>query len=187
MNNSVNHDLYRTFDPKHPNYQPYGCGRDMFIIHNDGGFIHNTPFPKGQGPKNPWKNPGLKGEQMVFGKLVNDAPSIYYPPDGSGRDTYIITNNGGTMRPLAGRNNSLNQSSYLRNGDFKTPFMDKRQTDKIPSMKTYDNWPSQHEILRNAELRERQCEQMKRLSISPKQQRSLADPVSSITHDYLVN
>jgi hypothetical protein len=158
MNKTVQHDLYRTFDPKHPNYQPFGCGRDMFIIHNDGGFIQTTAFPKGAGAKNHWKNSNVIDGPRVYGKLANEAPSIYYPPDGSGRDTYIITNNGGSMRPVMGRNNSFSNNNYLRSPDFTTPFMDKRQKDKIPSMKTYDNWPSIHEIKRHHELREKQNE-----------------------------
>lgn len=46
MNTEVNFGLYRTFHPKHPTYFSAGCGRDSFIVHNDGGFIKTTMFRK---------------------------------------------------------------------------------------------------------------------------------------------
>lgn len=46
MNTSPTNSLYRTFHPKHPTYFSAGCGRDTFIVHNDGGFIKTSQFPK---------------------------------------------------------------------------------------------------------------------------------------------
>jgi len=36
------------------------------------------------------------GKPFVFESLVRPPQRIYYAPDGSGRDTYIIDTNGGT-------------------------------------------------------------------------------------------
>ena len=94
--NSTGKDLYRTYDPKFTTYRGDGMGRDAYIMHNDGGLINATQFPKGLGPKNPWQQSPVLVGPKVYGKLVRPIPSMYYPPDGTGRDTYIITDNGGT-------------------------------------------------------------------------------------------
>ena len=39
---------------------------------------------------------------MVFGKMVKQNPATYYPPDGTGRDTYVIDDNGGTQIKFPG-------------------------------------------------------------------------------------
>lgn len=62
-------------------------------------------------------------------KLVKPFQNVYYPPDGTGRDTYIIKNNGGYCNEefgTAGINFAKN--TYLRDQKtyaFTTPKKDK--------------------------------------------------------------
>ena len=76
-------------------------------------------------PKNTWNNSPGKYGTKVYGKLVRPIPAMYYPPDGTGRDTYIISDNGGTTinYPTGGRNIDFSRNSFLRQGSFETPRM----------------------------------------------------------------
>ena len=51
---------------------------------------------KGLSPRNDYHPGGKIPKPFIFESLVKPAQRIYYAPDGSGRDTYIIDNNGGT-------------------------------------------------------------------------------------------
>jgi hypothetical protein len=55
--------------------------------------------------------------------------------------------------------------------------MNKRQTDKIPSLKTYDNWPSVKEVERNKRLSVTQSKHIKKLNVN---KRSDDDPINHI-------
>jgi hypothetical protein len=51
---------------------------------------------------------------------------VYYPPDGSGRDSYVIRGHGGTCNEYKMSNFDY-QKDYLRNNSthpYKTPIMD---------------------------------------------------------------
>ena len=66
-----------------------------------------------------------------------------------------------------GSNIDFSGNSYLRNLDNKSPFhtpvMDQKHQDKIPSMRTYDNWPSTQTVKENKKLFVEQKEQIGRL------------------------
>lgn len=111
--------------------------------------------------------------------MVRPIPATYYPPNGTGRDTYIIDDNGGTSIKAAtgGSHIDFSNNNFLRSSEFPTPHMNKRQQEKIPSLKTYDNWPSQKEVERNRRLAVSQREQINKLSVSKKRD---DDPIGEI-------
>lgn len=49
-----------------------------------------------------------------MGSLFKGPAKQYYPPDGSGRDTYIIKGNGGTCRDYSTPNVNFWNNDYLR-------------------------------------------------------------------------
>ena len=122
---------------------------------------------------------------MVFGALVKPTQAIYYPPDGSGRDNYIITTNGGTCNryKMGGTNIYFTpeNTEFLRSA-YTTPKMNRRQTDKIPSNKTYNNWPSLQTVKMNKVLYTNQKEQTDRLSPRGQVERE-QDPIAKIVQD----
>lgn len=82
---------------------------------------------------------------------------MYYPPDGTGRDTYIIKHNGGTCNDYAHGAAKIDffNNDFLRDNKkspFHTPKMNSRLQDIIPSMKTYNNWPSKEAFFKNREM-----------------------------------
>ena len=91
--------LQRTFYPKHLSYFGDGTGRDVQIIMNNGTLnaidkvgmmshhgVQLKQYPSPQGPPKPTPSP------------AKDATTFYYQSDGTGRDTYVLKNNGG-LRP----------------------------------------------------------------------------------------
>lgn len=86
--------LQRTFYPKHCHYFGSGCGRDTFIILNNGG------FNKVDKPNLGHNGVHLKQYNSTVTKRVvptpqKEATTFYYQSDGSGRDSYVLKNNGG--------------------------------------------------------------------------------------------
>lgn len=63
---------------------------------------------------------------------------------------------------------------------YPTPMMNRRHQDKIPSMKTYDNWPSMREVERNRKLAISQKEHIRKLSSSKERD---ADPVNNLVRN----
>ena len=115
MNRSTLLPLYRTDHQKFSTYRGDNTGRDTYIIMSDGGF-QPEPFRKGYKGKDAYNTSGkVKFSSSVSGKLLKPMGSVYYPPNGTGRDTYIIKNNGGTCIedfPQAGIN--FENNSFLR-------------------------------------------------------------------------
>lgn len=86
--------LQRTFYPKHCHYFGSGGGRDAFIILNNGGF--NKVDKPNLG------NTGVHLKQYHSSVTKRnlptphkDATTFYYQSDGSGRDSYVLKDNGG--------------------------------------------------------------------------------------------
>lgn len=95
--------------------------------------------------------------------------SVYYPPDGSGRDQYIIKGNGGTCHEYKVGKAHVNfeNNDYLR-GKNLTPKMDKKALESIPSMRNYNNWPSKEAVANNFSIFKEQKKSVERLSPSPR-------------------
>lgn len=111
---------------------------------------------------------------------------MYYPPDGTGRDTYIIDDNGGTCTRfkqvnMIGGKHDFRDNLFLRDqkrNPFFTPKMDKRRDEKMPAMRTYNNWPSREAVMLGKKLYETQRASVDRLS--PRKLDYVTDPVSAL-------
>mmetsp|Transcript_13107 Transcript_13107/g.9496 ORF Transcript_13107/g.9496 Transcript_13107/m.9496 type:complete len:118 (-) Transcript_13107:54-407(-) len=93
--------LCRTFDPKYTHYFGDGGGRDTYITSNNGGLLpaDYIRVPKtGYTFKEPYSQ--LFQNQPHHHISVSprkEATSFRYYGDGSGRDSYVITNSGGLI------------------------------------------------------------------------------------------
>jgi hypothetical protein len=116
---------------------------------------------------------------------VRPAQRIAYSPDGTGRDTYIITNHGGTcFNYNQSPQIDFGQNQFLRDAQaapFLTPKMDKLRDQKIPSLKTYTNWPSSQAVAHNNNVFKSQRKSLERLS--PRSPRIAQDPISQLVED----
>ena len=125
--------IMRTYNPGYANYQGDGSGRDGYILLNNGGLTKQSKMGI------MWncvanRSPRSKNVSVIGGKPT---PSFKYRPDGTGRDSYVIPNQGGLVKDfrssrahavLAGslRNHEVseNAASILRHTDrsnFRTP------------------------------------------------------------------
>lgn len=77
-------ELYRTFSPKYTHYAPDGCGRDNFIIFNNGGLL--------RGGVKSIKRPEDFGltKRVEYHSLKRNVAPFKYRSDGSGRDSYVL-------------------------------------------------------------------------------------------------
>ena len=86
--------MQRTFYPKHCHYYGGGAGRDGFIIINNGGFNNiDKPNMGHTGVHQKMYNSNVANRQVTTPR--KDASTFYYQSDGSGRDSYVLKNNGG--------------------------------------------------------------------------------------------
>ena len=72
-----------------------------------------------------------------------DAPTWYYQSDGSGRDSYVLKNNGGLRPEYSSKTNDRIFRSTLRS-ENKSPLQDTRgdPLQAIANFDTYQNWHS---------------------------------------------
>ena len=73
---------------------------------------------------------------------------MYYPPDGSGRDSYVISNSGGNEYTIGFVDYPKEWLREEKKYPIVTPVMNKRF--QSPSMVTYNNWPSRQAAKNNA-------------------------------------
>ena len=129
MNRNLIHGLYRTNDPKFPTYKSDGYGRDHYIVSNNGGFIPTPHICGLQPPQGFFVSPRARPMKTTYGSKIRHSGNIYYPPDGSGRDTYIVTNNGGTCNDPNVGFIDFQKNTFLRDSlhsPFYTPKMNKK-------------------------------------------------------------
>jgi len=76
-------------------YHINGSGRDTYIFSNNGGFsaVMHQPLTKCQKPGN--FLPSVKGSPVKYPNLAASSMPKRYLTDGTGRDIYIFTNDGG--------------------------------------------------------------------------------------------
>lgn len=80
--------LYRSTKGNYVLYQPDGRGRDGYIMYNDGGFWKFAG-------KNIQRKPDYERRTYSnFHSLTHFPAPFHYPPDGTGRDFYIIRGTG---------------------------------------------------------------------------------------------
>ena len=137
--------LHRQNTPFWYNYLGDGNGRDNYIIFNNGGLNEQRMY-NGSKPSN-WKMAMVP--RAGVSQPHKEATAFDYPPDGSGRDLYIIQNYG-LKRNY--RSIHKNFESQLR-GAIETPMMDARTKKSLQPGKVdftqYLNWPSQQTVERN--------------------------------------
>ena len=123
QNNPTLASLQRTFYPKHTTYWGDGTGRDQQTIMNNGGLtpidktglghqgVHLQRYNRPQGKEVRSRSPAHK-----------DAPTFYYQSDGSGRDSYVLMDNGG-YRPEYAKYNKSPQKIFADSlrSDQKSP------------------------------------------------------------------
>ena len=83
-------NIMRTFNPSYASYSGDGSGRDSYIILNNGGLTRESK--NGMMNRKPRRSPH---RNRTLG--AKPAPAFYYKSDGSGRDSYVIKNNGGLV------------------------------------------------------------------------------------------
>ena len=83
--------------PKFSFYRSDGCGRDTYILYNNGGTI--VPRKSMSLERGSDKHPKHRTKHgMIKPSNSNDWPKVsFYHPDGSGRDSYIKQNEGGFL------------------------------------------------------------------------------------------
>lgn len=102
-------------------YKTDGFGRDSYINYNNGGFWKDTskiPIHRQKFSLSPYCSP--KNSQKV-------APSFKYRSDGSGRDSYVLFNEGGLVRSYVPYN-SIPLQHYLRNDQSLSSTCNYRKT-----------------------------------------------------------
>ena len=92
--NSTLAGLQRTFYPKYISYFGNGTGRDCHVIKNNGGMCKVDKEALGHaGVHLRQYNSTVTRRQMSSPR--KEASTFYYQSDGSGRDTYVLKDNGG--------------------------------------------------------------------------------------------
>jgi hypothetical protein len=157
----------RTFNPKYTHYRGDGFGRDNYIIKNNGGFLQ-IDQKLGSPSFEPMTFSQRGSPAKANAKLFKQPTCVYYPPDGTGRDSYIISGHGGTTKLFRGGSIDFQMNNYLRDNKrakYDTPQMDERIRQRInPTEVTYYNWPSRAGMAYNRSLFKKQNEIVSRLS-----------------------
>ena len=85
----------RTYNPGYANYSGDGTGRDSYIILNNGGL---TKEPKMGIMWNFKANRSPRSKEPLRPIAGKPTPTFKYKCDGSGRDSYVIQNQGGLVK-----------------------------------------------------------------------------------------
>jgi len=153
--------LYRSFSPRMVQYESDGKGRDTYINYNNGGFwglgakIH-------QGRDEHIK---VSGGRYHYKFLPKHVAPFKYNSDGTGRDSYVISESGGLKRnykPLQ----EFHLKDFLRTADDCVFKLRKHSTNDGRSVRTH--YVSKQEILVNNHLKTIQNNLIDRLYIKEK-------------------
>ena len=107
-------------------YSTDGMGRDGYITYNDGGFWKDNIKKISLKPDYP------RYKYKIFHSLIHKPAPFTYQSDGSGRDSYVIENNGGLVKefqPLIKQKLTKFLRKYDNNNDYikRTIYMTKSQ------------------------------------------------------------
>ena len=123
---------------------------------------------KGIGIPQGWQTSANLSPKTKINPGSREVSTVYYPPDGSGRDTYVIKGHGGSCKEY--RKGFVDyQGEYLRNNNkhpYETPVMNSKLVN--PSMTTYNNWQTKGRRMQNKKIFEEQKSSVERLSHSPR-------------------
>jgi hypothetical protein len=88
--------LMRTFSPKYVSNFGDGSGRDTYAVVNNGGL---AGIDKQHMMSKPFRN---TFQNRIHNQNLKDAVSLTYHSDGTGRDSYVISNSGGLVNDYGG-------------------------------------------------------------------------------------
>lgn len=131
--------MQRTFYPKHCHYFGSGGGRDTFIILNNGGFNKVSKQNLGHTGVH-MKQYSNSVTKRIAPAPCKDASTFYYQSDGSGRDSYVIKDNGGLRYEFDGKKSGDRIfKESLRNSNTNMP---SSRNSNPADMTNYLNWTS---------------------------------------------
>ena len=168
---SLEAGMARTHIPKYASYFGDGSGRDKYVIMNNGGLTHED--------KKCFIRDAFRSTLKDHGrKPLKDAVSFTYHSDGTGRDSYVISNSGGLISDYNGsRRADILFKANLRH-QVKPVLPHLRTPNKMRSVDITDylNWPSRSQSKVEADNFKTVNSLIRRISPSP-------DPTSP-TADY---
>ena len=119
--------IARTYDPKYTTYRGDGQGRDSYVFMGNGGLVapgaYTTNAPQ-IGYQRPKKSSTLYINQPIQQTFVTgskEATAFKYFGDGSGRDSYVITDCGGLIPKYSNKGPQADFYNSLRQPDFGKP------------------------------------------------------------------
>lgn len=106
--------LMRTFSPKYVNYFGDGSGRDTYAVVSNGGL---TNVDKKYMMSRPFRN---TFQNRIHASPLKDAVSFTYHSDGTGRDSYVISNSGGLVNDYGGSHRQdVRFKAHLRHNPYQ--------------------------------------------------------------------
>jgi len=104
--------MQRTFNPKYVNYYGNGTGRDQFTIMNNGGLTHVDKQGLGRTGVHLQRYNSNVQRRSSPSPGSKPTPTFYYQSDGSGRDGYVLMDNGG-LRPEYSKYNKSSSTIFV--------------------------------------------------------------------------
>ena len=132
--------MQRTFYPKHVSYFGDGTGRDAQITMANGGLNRVDKVGMGHSGVHFYKyksNVTSRGSPSPR----KEATTFYYQSDGTGRDSYVLKNNGGLRMEYNVRNSGDRIFKDSLRSDTKSNFYS-NQKDITADFHQYQNWNS---------------------------------------------
>ena len=134
---SLEAGMARTNHPKYASYFGDGSGRDKYIIMNNGGLTtDDKKFFIRESFRNTLRDHGPKPQK--------DAVSFKYHADGTGRDSYVISNSGGLISDYKGsrRADILFKANLRHQVKPVLPSLKTPNAMRSVDITHYLNWPS---------------------------------------------
>lgn len=165
--------MQRTHYPKYVSYFGNGSGRDQQVIINNGGLTKSDKGCLGNQGYHFARYNSNVSKRPLPGPANKPCPTFYYKSDGSGRDSYVLMDNGG-MRPEYDKHHPNNDKIFTRSLRCSPKSQVKyfRDHNDKADITTYLNWKSkrgQHEDVKKIRLQRNLVE---RLYNSPSRSRS---------------
>lgn len=109
--------MQRTFNPTYHRYYGNGTGRDHQIIEYDGGLTSNQKGGLGNTGVHLQRYNTSVTRRRISPSPNKDPSTHYYQSDGSGRDSYVLMDNGG-LRPEYEKYNKTSEKIFF--GSLRT-------------------------------------------------------------------
>lgn len=96
---TLENDLLRTHGPKYASYFGDGSGRDTYVVTDNGGLLNKE---KRGMTRRPFKNTLVNRDSSPLKPVM----PVSYHSDGTGRDSYVVSNAGGLVHDFHGSSRS---------------------------------------------------------------------------------